>query len=66
MALLPNHFRSFLEILYSIKRMNGTFFISLAHHALFGADHFIIPSMLAILALLTFLRKPLEKGESGQ
>lgn len=41
-------------------------FISLACLALFGADHFIIPSMLAILALLTFLRKPLEKGESGQ
>ena len=28
----------------------------------FGADHFIIPAMLAILALLMFLRTPLEKG----
>jgi 4-azaleucine resistance transporter AzlC len=31
---------------------------------LFGADHFIIPAMLVILALLTFLRGPLEKGET--
>lgn len=28
----------------------------------FGADHFIIPAMAAILAVLTFLRKPMEKG----
>lgn len=28
----------------------------------FGADNFIIPSMLAILAMLTLLRAPLEKG----
>lgn len=28
----------------------------------FGADHFIIPAMIAILGVLTFLRKPLEKG----
>ena len=28
----------------------------------FGADNFIIPSMIAILGVLTFLRKPLEKG----
>ena len=27
----------------------------------FGADNFIIPAMLAILAILTFLRGPLEK-----
>ena len=26
----------------------------------FGADNFIIPSMLAILAVLSFIRKPLE------
>ena len=31
---------------------------------LFVADHFIIPAMLVILALLTFLRGPLEKGET--
>lgn len=29
---------------------------------LFGAEHFIIPAMLAILGALTFLRKPMEKG----
>ena len=28
----------------------------------FGSDNFIIPSMIAILGVLTFLRKPLEKG----
>ncbi len=32
---------------------------------LFGADDFIIPSMLAILAALTFLRKPLERRSEG-
>lgn len=29
---------------------------------LFGADNFIIPSMIAIIAALTIARKPLEKG----
>ena len=28
---------------------------------LFGADGFVIPAMLAILAALTLLRKPIEK-----
>jgi 4-azaleucine resistance transporter AzlC len=28
-----------------------------------GGDHFIIPAMFAILGLLTFLRKPMEKAE---
>lgn len=28
----------------------------------FGADNFILPSMIAILAVLTLLRKPLNKG----
>lgn len=28
----------------------------------FGADNFIIPSMIAILAMLTLFRKPIEKG----
>ena len=28
----------------------------------FGADGFILPSMIAILTALTLLRKPLEKG----
>lgn len=35
--------------------------VSLVCLILFGADHFIIPTMLAILAVLTFLRKPLER-----
>ena len=30
--------------------------------AAFGTDHFIIPAMIAILGVLTFLRKSLEKG----
>ena len=30
----------------------------------FGAEHFLLPAMLAIWAALTALRKPLEKGES--
>ena len=29
----------------------------------FGADNFIIPSMIAILGVLTLLRKPLERKE---
>ena len=36
--------------------------ISLICLIAFGADDFIIPSMLAILGVLTLLRKPLEKG----
>lgn len=32
----------------------------------FGADRFIIPAMLAVLALLTFLRRPLEKRSSEE
>lgn len=35
--------------------------VSLTCLLLFGADNFIIPSMIAILAVLTLLRKPLEK-----
>jgi 4-azaleucine resistance transporter AzlC len=30
---------------------------------IFGGEHFIIPAMLMILTVLTFLRKPLEKIE---
>lgn len=36
--------------------------ISMACLLLFGADGFIIPSMLAILMALTAIRRPLEKG----
>ena len=36
--------------------------ISLLCLLIFGPDNFIIPAMLAILAALTLLRKPLEKG----
>ena len=36
--------------------------ISLLCLLAFGADGFIIPSMLAILGTLTLLRRPLEKG----
>lgn len=41
--------------------------ISLAALLLFGADSFIIPSMLGILAMLTFSRKTLERksGDNG-
>ena len=35
--------------------------LSLTCLILFGADNFIIPSMIAVLAVLTLLRKPLEK-----
>lgn len=31
----------------------------------FGADNFIIPAMIAILGVLTFLNKPIEKGGSA-
>ena len=40
--------------------------VSLACLAVFGADGFMIPSMLAILALLTFLKNPLEKKEGDE
>lgn len=40
--------------------------LSLACLSVFGADDFIIPAMLAILALLTFLRGRIEKGETPQ
>ena len=36
--------------------------LSLLCLLIFGADRFILPAMLAILAFLTFLRAPLEKG----
>lgn len=29
---------------------------------IFGADDFIIPAMIAILGVLTLLRRPMEKG----
>ncbi len=35
--------------------------VSLTCLILFGADNFIIPSMIAVLSVLTLLRKPLEK-----
>lgn len=37
-------------------------FLSVLCLIVFGADDFIIPSMIAILGTLTVLRKPLEKG----
>lgn len=37
-------------------------FLSLLCLLAFGADNFMIPTMLAILAVLTLLRRPLEKG----
>lgn len=40
--------------------------ISLASLILFGADDFILPAMLAILAILTCLRRHLEKGDTAQ
>lgn len=36
--------------------------LSLVCLIVFGADHFMIPAMLAILAVLTLIRKPMEKG----
>ena len=36
--------------------------LSLICLAAFGADDFIIPAMLAMLGVLTLLRRPLEKG----
>ncbi len=40
--------------------------ISLICLLAFGADHFIIPAMLATLGILTLLRRPLEKGGEAQ
>lgn len=40
--------------------------ISLVCLLAFGADHFIIPAMLATLGVLTLLRRPLEKGGEAQ
>lgn len=37
--------------------------LSLLCLLVFGADYFIIPSMIAILGMLTLLRKSIEKGE---
>ena len=37
--------------------------VSLLCLILFGADQFMVPAMLAILGVLTLLRRPLEKGE---
>ena len=36
--------------------------LSLLFLAAFGAENFIVPAMLAILGVLTLLRKPLAKG----
>ena len=33
---------------------------------IFGADSFMIPTMICILALLTVLKKPMEKGGAFQ
>jgi 4-azaleucine resistance transporter AzlC len=40
--------------------------LSLICLIIFGADHFIIPSMLSILAVLTLLRRPISKGDPDQ
>lgn len=40
--------------------------ISLLCLWIFGTDNFIIPSMAAMLMMLTLLRKPVEKREEGQ
>lgn len=40
--------------------------ISLLFLIAFGADRFILPAMTAILAVLTFMRKNLEKGDTVQ
>ena len=32
---------------------------------LFGSDNFILPAMIAILLILTLVRKPLERGDAG-
>ena len=37
-------------------------FMSLLCLIAFGADHFMIPAMLAILGMLTVCRRPLERG----
>lgn len=38
--------------------------ISIVCLVIFKADNFILPSMICILAVLTLIRKPLEKGET--
>ena len=40
--------------------------ISLICLLAFGADNFIIPAMLSLLAVLTVMRQPLEKGGEVQ
>lgn len=40
--------------------------VSLICLLLFGADHFIIPAMTAILGLLSLLRNPLERQDLGK
>ena len=40
--------------------------VSLVCRIAFGSDAFIIPAMLGILAVLTLLRRPLEKGDAKQ
>lgn len=40
--------------------------VSLICLIIFGADNFIIPSMFALLGILTLLRKPLEKQEKEE
>lgn len=39
--------------------------LSLLSLLVFGADNFIIPAMIGILAMLTLFRKPIEKGGEG-
>lgn len=39
---------------------------SLVALLIFGADHFLVPTMLLILALLTFFRKPILAGGTGK
>lgn len=40
--------------------------LSLACVIAFGSDHFMIPAMISIVAILTVLRKPLERKEDKQ
>ena len=41
-------------------------FLSLICLIIFGPDRFIIPAMLMLLAMLTFLRAPLTRGGENQ
>ena len=68
--IFSKHFEEQTKIIteyQKVRRKQKGFGLKTRHKAflaliIFGSDKFIIPAMIGIIAVLTLMRKPLEKG----